>query len=417
MARHQPRSDTRRLIANYDGGQHHQWAYASRQEMVDEFQAVADSDFRAVLWGVARSFATLYPSHVGTEISWSPQLPGFSQAGCEAVENYRKYHIDPLKLAVACAHEIGLEVFPQVRMSGEKYPPYHLNIGGPGGFQTNHPEFRCLTPEGDATRHLSQAFPEVRTRYVALFREWVQDYGADGVCIIFCRSWPYVLYEAPVIESFQAHHGMDMRTLDFFDERVLAHRASFVRQLLRETRQMLDEVGAKQGKQLQTSYVVAAKGYTPTGCPDLGPFTTAKSRAMDVETWVAEGLVDHLVVHIERVGDPGGHEGAEILKHYVDLAKHTKTQVYADLYPRRQSADSMRIRAMACYEAGVDGLSFWDCQGRAMRLSGWAMHRMLGHRDDLAEMKPFAEDLFRMVPMMQLGGFMVQNEFCVPTDG
>jgi len=32
-------------------------------------------------------------------------------------------------------------------------------------------------------------------------------------------------------------------------------------------------------------------------------------------------------------------------------------------------------------------------------------------------MKPFAEDLFRMVPMMQLGGFMVQNEFCVPTDG
>ena len=38
----------------------------------------------------------------------------------------------------------------------------------------------------------------------------------------------------------------------------------------------------------------------------------------------------------------------------------------------------MRVRAMACYAAGVDGLNFWDCQNRTTRLSGWAMHRLLG---------------------------------------
>ena len=78
-----------------------------------------------------------------------------------------------------------------------------------------------------------------------MFREWVDDYEADGVCIVFCRSWPYVLYEQPVLESFQRQNGVDMRDLDPFDERVLAHRATFLTQLLRETRQMLDEVGQK----------------------------------------------------------------------------------------------------------------------------------------------------------------------------
>ena len=69
-----------------------------------------------------------------------------------------------------------------------------------------------------------------------MFREWVDDYEADGVCIVFCRSWPYVLYEQPVLESFQRQNGVDMRDLDPFDERVLAHRATFLTQLLRETR-------------------------------------------------------------------------------------------------------------------------------------------------------------------------------------
>ena len=54
----------------------------------------------------------------------------------------------------------------------------------PGGeFQKQHPEYRCVTPEGNRTRHLSHAFPAVRDQYVELFREWVDDYEADGACI------------------------------------------------------------------------------------------------------------------------------------------------------------------------------------------------------------------------------------------
>jgi hypothetical protein len=105
------------------------------------------------------------------------------------------------------------------------------------------------------------------------------------------------------------------------------------------------------------------------------------------------------------------------MRRYVELAAGTATQVHADLYPRRQSADSMRVRAMACYEAGVDGLCFWDSMGRSPRLSGWAMHRLLGHKDELPDMKEFADSLFRVVPMVTLDGYRVQNPYCVPTDG
>jgi hypothetical protein len=138
---------------------------------------------------------------------------------------------------------------------------------------------------------------------------------------------------------------------------------------------------------------------------------------MDVEGWVSEGLVDELVVHIEGVGAPDGSEAQPVLEAYVELARGTGTRVYADLYPRRQSADSMRVRALACYETGADGLCFWDCQGRAPRLSGWAMHRVLGHREELPGMKEWADSLFRVVPMRTLDGFVMGGEWSLPTDG
>ena len=408
---------TRPLIANYDSGQHTMWSYTTHQDVVDEFQSLADSDFKIALWGCAGSFATFYPSNVGSELEWSYGLSRRMGSRLKSVDLYRRYRLDPLRSAVQCAHDIGIEIYPQVRMMGERLPPHHLGYSGPGDFQTQHPEWRCRTVEGYKARHLSQAFPQVRAKYVELFREWVEDYEGDGVCIIFCRSFPYVLYEEPVANSFMEKYGLAMKDQDPFDERVLNHRAGFLTQLLRETREMLDQVGSDRGLRLGTCYVIAADAYTAPGCPDLGPFTTPKSRGIDVETWLKEGLVDHLIVHIEGVGAPDASDRTPLIKAYVDLARGTDTKVYADLYPRRQSAESFRVRSMACYETGVDGLCFWDCQGRALRLSSWALHRVMGHKEELPEMKSFAENLFRVVPIISLDEFMVQAEGGLPTDG
>lgn len=415
--RDRTRTDTRRLIANYDGGQHLLWAYATEREMVDEFQALAESDFKVVLWGCAYNFGTFYPSRVGSEVRWAFGLPGIARNGRAAVDRRRRHGFDPLKAAVRCAHDIGIRIYPQIRMEGEQLPPMHRGYGGPGEFQRQHPEFRCVTRRGHRTRHLSQAFPEVRAKYLDLFREWTEDYGGDGVNIIFCRSWPYVLYEEPVVESFRDQFSLDIKALDPFDERVLGHRAGFLTQLLRETRAMLDEVGRHRNQRLGTCYVIPGDTYTPEGSPDLGPFTTPRSLGMDVETWVREGLVDELVVHLEDRGQQDAGDMPGRLRPYRELVQGTTTELYVDLYPRRQSADSMRVRAMACYDAGADGLCFWDSHGRAGRLSGWAMHRLLGHREELAKMGAFARSLFRLVPMRTLDGFDLEDDFGLPTDG
>ena len=412
-----PRDDTRRLIANYDGGQHFMWGYATQQEMVDEFLSLAESDFKILLWGCARALAALYPSRVVSEEEWTPGLINTRHA-LEGRDRRRRHGFDPLRSAVQAAHGIGMEIYPQVRMTGVRPPPSHLGYGGPGDFHFRHPEWLCRTVEGYDTLHLSHAFPEVRAKYVELFREWVDDYEADGVCIIFVRSFPYVFYEEPIILSFKEKYGLDMKALDRFDKRVLAHRAHYLTETLRETRRMLDEVGEKQGRRLGTCFVVPGDdSYKARGCPDLGPFTTPRSLGMDIETWVQEGLVDHLVVHLEGVGAPDASDRPPFIRPYVDLAKGTEAKVYADLYPRRQSPDSLRVRAMACYDAGVDGLGFWDCNARPMRLAEWAMHRVLGHKEDLPELKRFAEGLFRVVPLITLEGIMVQHEDCQSTDG
>ena len=319
---------------------------------------------------------------------------------------------------MSCAHEIGIEIYPQVRMEGAQLPPNHLGYCGPGQFQLDHPEWRCATREGHPARTLSHAFPEVRSRYVALLREWVEDYGADGANIVFCRSWPYALFEEPVRESFRQKHGEDILNLDPYDDRVLAHQAGFLTQLLRETREMLDEVGRKQGRRLGTCYVIPTANMLPD-FHDIGPLTSCKCYGMDVETWVEEGLVDHMVVHIEGVGPLDGSGAISILEAFREFTVGTETKLYADLYPRRQSGESMRIRAMTCYEAGVDGLCFWDTHGRISRLSGWAMHRVLGHRNELGNpaMAAFAQSLFQRVPMVSLDGYRMAGPWSLPSDG
>ena len=108
----------------------------------------------------------------------------------------------------------------------------------------DHPEWSCTYADGEPIHHLSLAFKPVRDFHVELMREWVEDYRADGVNLLFSRSYPFVYYEQPVCEAFSEEHNEDMRDLPPSDRRVQKIRASFVTQLLRETRIMLDGMPA-----------------------------------------------------------------------------------------------------------------------------------------------------------------------------
>ncbi|MBM3242408.1 hypothetical protein FJZ31_39620 [Candidatus Poribacteria bacterium] len=410
----QPREDTKVLIANYDGGSFGQWGVSTPEDFLTEFECLRDSDFDIALYAMARGSITLYPSKVGEFVRPS----GLHERG-HVLHQCVANGLNPLAEAIKAAHACGVKLFPQNRLMGTQLPPKHLRADYGGKLMANHPEWLCTYPDGEPTRHLSFAFEGVRDFHVRLMREWVEDYHADGVNILFSRSYPFVYYEQPVCEAFQKAYQEDMRTLPPGDERVQRVRASFLTQFLREARAMLDEVGKTQGRYIPTCYLVPVHNSPPNAPAEARASGIAEClfNALDVPTWIREGLVDYLVVHLHVYGE---HDGAAVqpkIREFTELAKGTKTKVFVDVYPRRMPPRQYRKIALSYYAAGADGLAFWDSYGRYFRASEWAFIKRLGHRHDLPQWEGVGDDYYRVFPIQRLDGYEMGREFSNPSDG
>ena len=404
----QPAEGTKTLIAIYDGGNRAQWGVSTPEDSLAEFECLRDSDFDIALYAVASCCRTGYPSKVGTYVR-----------SAQWVKDCWRNGMDPLAEAIKAAHACGVRLFPQNRLVGLNLPPStHAGVHR-GEFLADHPEWLCTYPDGEPTRHLSMAFPEVRDFYVRMLREWVEDYGADGVNLLFSRSWPFVYYETPVCQAFQERYGEDMRKLPASDERVQRTRATFVTRLLREVRAMLDEVGKAQGRTIPNCYNVpvnAAPAHMPGEARDSS-LGESLFNALDVPAWIQEGLVDYLVVHLHLYREHDGKAVQPKIREVTSLARGTRTKVLVDVYPRRMPPRQFRKVAMSYYEAGADGLSFWDAHNRYARASEWAFIRRLGHRADLPGWEGKGDDYHRTVPLRSLDGFLMGREFTGPSDG
>jgi len=410
----QPSKETKALIANYDGGSFGQWGVSTPEDFLAEFECLRDSDFDIALYAMARGSITLYPSKVG-EFVRPTGLHGRGHVLHQCVKN----GLNPLAEAIKAAHACGVKLFPQNRLMGTQLPPKHLRADYGGKLMADHPEWLCTYPDGELTRHLSFAFEGVRNFHVRLIREWVEDYHADGINILFSRSFPFVYYESPVCEAFQKAYQTDMRKLPPGDERVQRVRASFVTQFLREVRAMLDEVGKTQGRYIPTCYLVPVHN-SPANIPAearASGLAECLFNALDVPAWIREGLVDYLVVHLHMYGE---HDGAGVqpkIREFTELAKGTKTKVFVDVYPRRMPPRQYRKIAMSYYAAGADGLAFWDSYGRYFRASEWAFIKRLGHRKDLPRWEGMGDDYYRVFPIRRLDGYAMGREFSSPSDG
>ena len=124
-------------------------------------------------------------------------------------------------------------------MMGPGYPMIDAPIAR-ARFYWQHPEWAKRTREGMPCTNLSIAFPEVRRYWLSLLRETL-DRGVDGVHLHLQRSQPFVMFEEPVVRGFQERYGIDPRTLPDDDPRLLAHKADFLTQFLREVRALVDE--------------------------------------------------------------------------------------------------------------------------------------------------------------------------------
>ena len=255
----------------------------------------------------------------------------------------------------------------------------------PGSFYERHPEFRCRGRNGQSIAHLSLAFAEVRAHWISLLCEALS-YGFDGVHIILCRSWPFVFYEDPVIVHYRAAYGTEPG--DEEDPRLWRTLAHFVNLFARELKAAVGEMEQKLGKKIAIAY---------------NTNTTHESNlrwGIDVETLVAEGLIDYLMPH-----PTFAKSAADWLPPLAALVKDTPVKLYPDLYPRRQPPAAALYSAQTLYDLGADGLTFWDTYSRVYRISEWAMMKRLGHREEIALWREQGrgDDYFRVLDFKWLG--------------
>ena len=158
----------------------------------------------------------------------------------------------------------------------------------------------------------------------------------------------------------------------------------------------IDEVGEKLGKRLEMSAITLS-----TGEENL-------FYGLDVEAWVKGGLIDNLIPYPCHAD----HSPEEIdMKYYASITRDSRCGLYPNVMPRQMPPEEFRRKALAYYEAGADGLFFWDTNARHDTTSMWATVRRLGHMDELKAwaMEGKHGEEPRLIKLLKLGGYTMQR--------
>jgi len=246
---------------------------------------------------------------------------------------------DPLKVVTDFAHRNRMEAFWSFRMNdthdgaGAEYGPVMLRANR---LKTEHPEYMIGTaakkPKFGAWTAVDYTQPEIRDLAFRYVEEVCQRYDVDGVELDFFRH--------PVFFRRAAMTGTPC------DD---AERACMT-DLMRRIRAMTETEGLRRGR----PFLVAVR--LPDSveyCRDIG---------LDLEKWLAEGLVDMLM--------PSGYFRLNEWEHSVALGHRHGVKVYPSLdesrvrdtaaKTMRSSVASYRGRAAAAWQAGADGVYLFN---------------------------------------------------------
>jgi len=105
----------------------------------------------------------------------------------------------------------------------------------------------------------------------------------------------------------------------------------------------------------------------------------------------------------------------KFVRGYAELVKG-RCELYVDTCPRRMPAEACRLKAVECYEAGVDRLCFWDTSTRFIRKSEWRIVARLGRRERLRSWAHKTRRALRVRRLKKLAGMTVDMRYSF-TDG
>ena len=222
-----------------------------------------------------------------------------------------------------------------------------------------HPEVKRYpkhTDDPDPSR-VEFFFAEARRERVDILVE-AAGLGSDGLTIGCCRQPPMAGYNPAMVAEYRRVAGVDPRTLDYTDgepyQRWLRWRCRGLTELLRELRR---ELNGRPGAALPVAARVPCEGLF---------FNVAEG--MDVERWVAEGLVDEL--QMDPLHDAFAH-GSQDIRPYIELGRSHGVRVLGGVNGSTGVLDTGGVagspaaairRALGLIASGVDGIEIYESE-------------------------------------------------------
>ncbi len=338
----------------------------SPDDMFESLEHVPqDSCVKMMIYGCGGGDVCGGPTQIGTIFGettqhGSSEYAQYTQRFLSNLKQWEQWGINPIKAMIDYAHDRQWEIYLYIRLRPYGYV---APLDGPRNskFFAEHPEFRMVGPNGEAVASLSVAYPEVREHLCQFYAE-LAALGPDGISPCFIRGCPVVLYDPPVVESFQEQYGEDPRQLPESDPRWLDHTAEVVTLFMRELK---DAIGphCKLGPMMH-------------GTAELN-----RHFGMDIATWVAEGIVDDLFIMGHKYDRCGTHSesGPEDLdyQYFEGLAGRENVRMWPIFYMWKHfKADPARYCAFLqeCLDEGADGYGFWDAAAQPPDMVGNIWH-------------------------------------------
>jgi hypothetical protein len=296
------------------------------RQYVEPIDEVLDLGFDTISYVVGDCSVLLYDTKVGERWGHNVDLCDHAiwyRAGINTASMIERGQ-DPLRIVCDHAHHRGFQFVPQLLLNLSHTPHGRVTNSRVADFTTEHPEWR-IGEESDAPEEmrpnpnqLSYAVSEVRENRLAVIRELVCDYPADGIELNFFIHCPLI-----------ARSDVDEHT-------------STMTEWVRQIRGICDTAAKDQNRPKR---VIARIGATVEGNKAMG---------YDIETWINEGLVDTLIAM--SVGD--GYEADNAGLRGVTEAAGTSVKVLAglDSVAAEQPREVHRAAAANAYAAGAQGI-------------------------------------------------------------
>ena len=287
-----------------------------------------------IAYGLASGQTFLHNTKVGTR--WGELVTDHNHGimwwrAAKSLETAISQGLDPLAIVIERAHSKGIRVIPSLRINDQatgegtnantyffskfKRDNPHVLIGGEG-----YPD------KPGAATCLNFALKEVREERLSIIREVCEDYRADGIEI-------------------------DDYVRVFFKYSDIEKNTPILTDFIKEVRNLLDEIGQKQGRELMLS------------CRINNSEDDNLSVGMDVKTWIKEKLINAVIL----TSDSWQLNSAPNFEWLSDLCKDNDVWIYPhlgrvpldDRY-HQASIEMYRATALNSLDAGSDGMCLSD---------------------------------------------------------